>query len=53
MWSMDSNNKETEKKLFEFKRRYIVYIIIGTVVVSVVGALIINFLYSLGRNGTG
>ena len=48
---MESNNKETEKKSFEFKRRHIVYIIIGTVVVSVVGALIINLLYSLGKNG--
>lgn len=44
-------NKETGKKAFEFKRRYIVYIIIGTVVFSVVGALTINLLYSLGKNG--
>lgn len=46
-----SSNKE--KKSFEFKKRYIVYIIICTVIVAVVGALIINWLYYLGRDGNG
>ena len=44
-------NKKTKKKLFEFKLRHILYIIIVTIVISVAGALIINILYSLGKNG--
>lgn len=44
-------NKKTKKKLFEFKLRHILYIIIVTIVISVVGALIINIFYSLGKNG--
>ena len=44
-------NKKTKKKLFEFKLRHILYIIIVTIVISVVGALIINLFYSLGKNG--
>lgn len=44
-------NKKTKKKLFEFKLRHILYIIIVTIVISVAGALIINIFYSLGKNG--
>ena len=49
----NSKSSNKEKKSFEFKKRYIVYIIISTVIVAVVGALIINWLYYLGRNGNG
>lgn len=49
----NSKSSNKEKKSFEFKKRYIVYIIISTVIVAVVGALIINWLYYLGRNSNG
>ena len=49
----NSKSSNKEKKSFEFKKRYIVYIIISTVIVAVVGALIINWLYYLGRDGNG
>lgn len=44
---------ENEKNSFEFKRRYIIIIVICTVIIAVLGALLINYLYSMGHNGKG
>lgn len=40
---MKNNNTK-----FEFKRRHIIYIIVGAILVSIVGAIIINEAYKVG-----
>lgn len=42
-----------KSKQFEFKKHHIVFSIIGTILIAAIGAIIINVLFTIGRNGNG